>query len=337
MRLQLAQALVLAGDEGGARRALHQAQAGCLPPDITRIVAQFQSALRAVQPVGGSLEVALAPSTNINRATRSSTLETVIAPFELNEDARAQSGLGLKLAGQTYVRLPISDLLRWTLRASGQGFLYRQSQFKISSRNWKAGWNIQLENRVCSRRSAAACAGSAGGHSCSATPPASTGCALGRRSQLDISAGVMHIDFRQNDLQDGTGIDLGAALEHAFTARSGGRISLAGQRLDARDPGYATAGGGMNLLYYREFGRTTAFASAGLSYLEADARIALLPCRRREWLARATLGAMLRQFSVRGFALVVRISHERNFSTDRPVRFCPHRDRYRHHPGILIP
>ena len=81
VRLQLARALLFAGDEGGAARALRQAQAGGLPPDVQQVVAQFQGALRAVQPVGGLLEVALAPSTNINRATRSNTLDTVIAPL----------------------------------------------------------------------------------------------------------------------------------------------------------------------------------------------------------------------------------------------------------------
>lgn len=41
----------------------------------------------------------------------------------------------------------------------------------------------------------------------------------------------------------------------------------------------------------------------------------LFPSRRVEWLARATLGATLRQASVRGFAPVVRLAYERNIST----------------------
>lgn len=71
----------------------------------------------------------------------------------------------------------------------------------------------------------------------------------------------------------------------------------------------------MNLLHYRELGRTTAFVSAGVSYLEADARLLLFPRRRIEWLVRGTLGATFRQFTVAGFAPVVRLSHERNIST----------------------
>jgi hypothetical protein len=316
VRLQLARALLFAGDEGGAARALRQAQAGGLPADVQRVVAQFQGALRAVQPLGGSLEVALAPSTNINRATRSNTLDTVIAPLELSEDAQAQSGLGVKLAGQGFIRLPISQKLRWSLRASGQGFLYRQSQFNDVIVQLETG----LEYTAGKSRLQPSIGYSQrwfGGRPFVDTNTVSLSWlrALGRRSQLDVSLAVGRNSFRQNDLQDGTSYDLGLALEHAFSARSGGRFSLTGQRVNARDPGYATTGGGANLLYYRELGRATAFASAGLSYLEADGRILLFPSRRQEWLARGTIGATFRQASVRGFAPVVRISHERNIST----------------------
>jgi tetratricopeptide (TPR) repeat protein len=316
VRLQLAQALLQAGDEGGARRALRQAQAGGLPPDVTRIVAQFQSALRAVKPIGGSLELALAPNNNINRATRSNTLDTVIAPFVLSDDARAQSGVGVKLAGQGYVRLALSDRLRWTLRASGQGYFYRQSQFADLIGQMETG----LEYTAGRSRLQPSIGRSQrwfGGRPFVFTDTASLNWlrALGRRSQLDVGISVGQADFRQNDLQDGTSLDLAVGFEHAFSPRSGGRLSVVGQRQGARDPGYATAGGGMNLLHWREMGRTTAFVSAGLSYLEGDARIALFPRRRLEWLARGTVGATFRQLSVAGFAPVVRVSHERNIST----------------------
>ncbi len=316
VRLQLARALLFAGDDGGARRALRQAQAGGLPPDVTRIVAQFQSALRAVQPIGGSVEVALAPSSNINRATRSTTLDTIIAPLQLSEDAQAQSGLGLKLAGQGFVRLPVNDRLRWTLRGSGQGFLYRQDQFNDVSLQLETG----LEYTSGKSRLQPSLGRSHrwfGGRPFTITNSASLNWlrTLGRRSQLDVSSSIGRTDFQQNDVQDGTSYDLGVGLEHAFGSSSGGRISVAAQRFSARDPGYATTGGGVNLLYYREMGRTTAFASAGLSHLGADARLFLFPRRRVEWLARGSVGATFRQFSVAGFAPVVRISHERNFST----------------------
>lgn len=224
VRLQLAQPLLFAGDEGGARRALRQAQAGGLPPDVTRIVAQFQGALRVVQPLGGSLEVALAPSSNINRATRSNRLDTVIAPFALSEHAQAQSGLDLKLAGQGFVCLPINERLRWMLRASGQGLFYRQSQFNDVIGQLETGLKYtaaksRLQPSI--RRSQRWF----GGRAFVFTDTASLSWlpALGRRSQLDVGFSLGRADFRQNDLQDGTGIDLSMGFEHAFSPRSGNR------------------------------------------------------------------------------------------------------------------
>lgn len=316
VRLQLAQALLLAGKEGQAAQALRQVQAAGLPPDITRIVAQFQSALRAVQPVGGSLELALAPASNINRAPRSATLDTIIAPLQLSEDGQAQSGLGVKLAGQGFVRLPVSRRLRWTARASGQGFLYGKDQFNDIAASVETG----LEWRVGTSRLQPSIGHTRrwfGGRPFTIANTVSLSWLrpLGTRTQLDVSASAGHNDFRQNDLQDGAALDVGVALERAFDARSGGRISLSAQRLAARDPGYATVGGGVNLLYYREVGRSTLFLSAGLSHLGGDDRLFLFPRRRIEWLVRGAAGITLRQLQVKGFSPLIRISHERNFSS----------------------
>ena len=316
VRLQLAQALLLAGKEGQAAQALRQAQAAGLPPDITRIVAQFQSALRAIQPVGGSLELALAPASNINRAPRSATLDTIIAPLQLSEDGQAQSGLGVKLAGQGFVRLPLSKRLRWTARASGQGFLYGKDQFNDIAASLETGveWSIGTSRLQPSfghtRRWF-------GGRPFTVANTASLSWLrpLDKRTQLDVTASAGHNDFIQNDLQDGAAVDVGVALERAFDARSGGRISLSAQRLAARDPGYASVGGGVNLLYYREAGRSTLFLSAGLSHLGGDDRLFLFPKRRIEWLVRTAAGITLRQVQVKGFSPVIRVSHERNFST----------------------
>jgi hypothetical protein len=80
VRLELAGVLAQMGEVGRARRELRQAQAGGLPPDVAHVVDQFQAALRSYKPLGGSFELGLAPSTNINRATSANTINTVIAP-----------------------------------------------------------------------------------------------------------------------------------------------------------------------------------------------------------------------------------------------------------------
>ena len=75
-----------------------------LPPAVARLVDRYSEALRAARPCGASLEIALAPDSNINRATRSDTLGTVLGDFDIDKDSKAKSGTGLSLHGQAYRR-----------------------------------------------------------------------------------------------------------------------------------------------------------------------------------------------------------------------------------------
>src|SRR5437868_3201283 len=95
VRLELAQLLDRMGDKDGAWRQLRAAQAGGLPPAVARLVDRYSEALRAQRPFGASLEIALAPDSNINRATRSDTLGTVFGDFDISKDSQAKSGTGL--------------------------------------------------------------------------------------------------------------------------------------------------------------------------------------------------------------------------------------------------
>ncbi|HYI43308.1 MAG TPA: tetratricopeptide repeat protein, partial [Sphingomicrobium sp.] len=78
VRLHLAQLRQQLGDADGALRELRSAQAAGLPPHVARIVDRYSESIRARRPSGFNFEIALAPDSNINRATRSDTLGTVI-------------------------------------------------------------------------------------------------------------------------------------------------------------------------------------------------------------------------------------------------------------------
>lgn len=316
VRLELGAVLALMGDAGGARRELRQAQAGGLPPEVTLAVRQFANALKAYKPYGGSISVALAPDSNINRATDSQTLDTVIAPLNLSDDAKAQSGVGLRLGGQFYLQLPLGERLRLQTRLSSQAELYRASRFNDISASAAIGleW-IEGRNRL--RPAVAQTMRYYGGDPYARTRSASLNWlrSLGGKAQLDSTATIGRADYRLNDLQDGWLYDLVVAYERAFDSRSGGSVSASFLRQTARDPGYSTTAGGANLLYWREAGRITLFGTLGLRRLEADARILLFPERRRDWLYSLGAGATFRQLAVNGFAPLVRLSLERNAST----------------------
>ncbi len=129
VRLELARMQTMLGNLGAARKELRAAQAAGLPPAVEQLVRFYSNALNARKPLGGSIEVTLAPDSNINRATRSDTLGTVIGDFALDEDAQAKSGIGLDLQGQGYFRLGIEADTDLLVRASSSATLYRESEF----------------------------------------------------------------------------------------------------------------------------------------------------------------------------------------------------------------
>lgn len=316
VRLELARVLALLGDEAAARRELRAARTGGLPADVAAVVDQFAGALRSLRPYGASVSVALAPDSNINRATDAQTLDTIIAPLDLSADARERSGVGLKLGAQAFARLPLAPNLSVVPRLSGQGELYRERRFNDVSGS--VGLGLELvsgADRI--RPSAGATWRYYGGDLYARTQNASVGWThpLGRLAQLDVEASVSRARYLRNPLQNGWIYDLGASYQRAFDARSGGTVSLSGTRQSAADPGYSTTSGGATLLGYREFGRTTAFASAGVRRLVGDERLFLFPEKRREWLISASVGATFRQAAVAGFAPLIRLNFERNASS----------------------
>lgn len=315
-RLELARMLAAMGREKEARRELRQAQASGVPDEAAAMVDRFARALRSEKRLGGAFEIAVAPDSNINRATEARTLDTVIAPLTLSDDARARSGAGLRTMSQVFGRLPVTE--GWSLlpRGAVQGSVYRQSQFNDVSASALLG----VERRSQANRFTV----SAGqtwrwfGNE----PYAQTSVvaldwvrAMDTRSQLITSYSASKAQYDANPLQDGYIHDLSAVYERALDARSGVSISASVTRQDAVDPGYATWAGGMTLGGWREMRWGTAFASAGLRHTEGDERLFLFPDKRREWLAAGRLGMTFRALTAYGFAPTVRVTLERNNST----------------------
>ncbi|MED5546387.1 MAG: surface lipoprotein assembly modifier [Pseudomonadota bacterium] len=315
VRLELARVLAAMGNEGAARRELRQVQATGLPEEVARAVGQFDAALRSYKRAGLRLELALAPDTNINRATEVRTLDTVIAPLTLSEDARAQSGLGLRVSGDAYWKVPIGRGFSLVPRVNSLATLYRESAFNDITATGLLGLEVQREHdRFIPSL----------GHSWrwygqqaymqSDLVTLDWIHVLGRRAQVTTSLGAARTDFPRNELQDGALYTASVGVERALSARSGISATLTASRQTARDPGYASAAGGLRLLGWREAGHTTLYASAMAQRTEGDAALALFGQRRREWFVNARAGATFRALAVHGIAPYVRVGYERNAS-----------------------
>ncbi len=315
-RLELARMLAAIGREQEARRELRQAQASGVPDEAAAMVDRFARALRSQKRLGGVFEIAVAPDSNINRATEARILDTVIAPLTLSDDARARSGAGLRAMSQVFGRLPVTE--GWSLipRGAVQGSVYRQSQFNDVSASALLG----VERRGQANRFTASVGQT--WRWFGNEPYAQTSAvafdwvrAMDARSQLITSYSVSAARYDVNPLQDGYIHDLSAAYERALDVRSGVSFSASITRQGAADPGYASWAGGMTLGGWRETRWGTAFASAGLRHTEGDERLFLFPDKRREWLATGRLGMTFRALTAYGFAPTVRVTLERNNST----------------------
>ena len=316
IRLELARMHAQLGNTGAAARELRAAEAAGLPAEVEQMVRFYANALNARKPFGGSLEVAIAPDSNINRATKSDTLGTVIGDFTLDDAAKAHSGVGLSLRGQTYGRVPLSGKTNLLARVSGSADIYRDHAFD----DFILGIQVGPELVSGADRIALSAGPSwrwygTDPYSFTYGGNASWQHPLGKRTQLRVDGGAVRVNNKRNDLQDSIVWSLSAGLDRAFSARFGGGVQLYGARDAARDPGYATASGGFGAYLFRELGRTTAVLSLGYSHLEADERLALFPQRRVDDRFSASLSATFRQVRIGSIAPLARVKWERNKST----------------------
>lgn len=316
VRLELAHVLDMMGDEAGARRALREAQAGGLPPDVARLVDRYSAALRAQKPLGGNIDIAFAPDSNINRATRSDTLGTVLGDFTLDDDSKQRSGLGLALRGQAYARLPLGSATSLFGRVSGSADLYREGDFNDIA----VAASIGPEMRLGADRLSIEAGGLwrwFGGEAYSRSWVTSLNYfhPLGRKVQLRGMANVSVVDNELNQLQDGRTYSASLSYERALSNRAGIGMTLAAERQELRDPGYSNWSGQATLFGYREFGPVTLVASLGYSRLKADERLLLFPQPRSDRMYRTSLGATFRNLRIGEFAPFVRATFDRNRST----------------------
>lgn len=316
VRLELARMQAQLGNSGAAARELRAAEAAGLPPEVRQAVRFYANAFEAQKRAGFSLGVALAPDTNINRATRSDTLGTVIGDFTLDDNAKAQSGVGLALRGQAYYRTRIDKRARLLVQVSGQGNIYRDGQFNDVIAAVQAGPEYLIGKDRLTIGAAASWRWYGGmpysqalGVNASLRHPA------GKRGQISLDLGLVQDNNRLNDLQDATVTNAAIGYDRAFSARFGGGLSLSGNRNNARDPGYSLTGGGAGAYLFREFGSVTAVANLNFNHLEADRRLLLYPRRRIDNRYSAGISMTLRSFRFGYFAPLARLRFERNQST----------------------
>ena len=308
VRLKLATMLQKMGDEFAALRELRALGTSDLPPNVARFVDRLSASLQASKPLGFQLEVALAPDCNINRATRSDTLDTVFGDFMLDKRSKARSGVGAALRGFAQARHSFSDALgrggegkRRGQPLSREGVQLHFARFRRGAGNARRSHPPGPKRGITQQwygmqpyHSSLRVAGIV-------THPLDT------VSQLRLDAGARWADNRFNDLQDGRGLSVRARYERALSPSLFLAAHFGIDRFKASDDAYSTRSWNAGLAAYQEFGRMTLSAGIDLGGLKADDRLSLLPAAREDKLLRLSVGSVFRQLTVAGFAPMTRL------------------------------
>ena len=83
-----------------------------IPPQVILNVRRFLQICRARKRASGSLSLALAPDTNVNTSTSAQTVNIFGLPFQLDDQARATSGIGIVGAMGAEIQKPLPKL-KW--------------------------------------------------------------------------------------------------------------------------------------------------------------------------------------------------------------------------------
>jgi hypothetical protein len=315
-RIELARAFARMGREPNGRRELRQAQAGGLPPELQAKVDNYAKDLLAVRPVGGSIEVAFAPSSNINRPSVATIINSSISPYSLTEGTDDRSGNGVRVSSQIYGNLPISGSTLFTGRLTLHDNIFRSGRFNDHILIAELGTVTQRENDRF-KVSVGEILRVYGDRLTSATTTLSANWLknLGPRAQIEFEGDFGNVRYDTITERNGQIYTLSAIYERAFTPRSGGRLGMVVQRQTAEIPGYATSLAGLSISGWREFGRTTVLASVAVQHLEADGLLPGATIRRSDWLVRPGMAVTFRRIRLFGFSPAIRAAYEWNFST----------------------
>ena len=316
VRIELARIQVMLGNYEAAGRELRAAQAAGVPAEVDRLLRFYTLALESRKTFGANLEVGFAPDTNINRATSSDTLSTIIGDFDLSENARATSGIGVFARGQAYYRQRVGSQLDMLYRLNGQARVYEDGAFNDYALSVQAGPQMKSGADEITL-SALASQRWFGGE----PYLTSYGVSINYRHPMDprtrLTADLTGnvANDRKNDLRDSDRLGLALGVDRAFSARSGGGLRVSVDRQMARDPGYSHASGGVQAYTFREIGSVTLVLDASYAHLEADRRLFLYPRRRIDDRFEVGVAGTFRSLRVDRFAPTIGFSWEKNTST----------------------
>ncbi|HKX77265.1 MAG TPA: surface lipoprotein assembly modifier [Novosphingobium sp.] len=317
VRLELGRTLFLEKDDEQADYNFRLAIAQNPPETVIKNIARFREAIRARRAWRFNFNVSIAPDTNINSATSKDHVDVLGLPFELDEDAKARSGVGLIAGGDASVRIWRFAKVPLYVAAYGRAVVYKEHDFDDIYVGGEAGPEFRLAGGRL-RATASAFRRWYGGDTLVTSPGGRLAFdkVIGGKWSLDASLALRRDNYaRRRDL-DAWNIDAGLSANRALSPSTLGFGYVSVRRGIARDPGYsnwsARIGGGV----LKEIGwglRPQLSFEVGRQI--NDAKLGLFGRTRRDWSILASASIYKRDWNIAGFAPSIRLTWSRNFSS----------------------
>ena len=313
VRLELARAYFLSGQDEKAKFHFRSLLADKLPTSVEATVEQFLRGIDARRKWSVSLSASLLPATG-----RSRREEVLIGgvPFRLSEDATASSGMGALLATGVSFSPTLSDHVRGVFAASAATKLYRRSDWNDLSISGDIGLARLSDNGSVSggvRLGRRWVGGSP--YQVSAGPWARARVRLSASTYLGValSAGYRSHDERSD--RDGWRIALTPRFLHILDSRTSVRADLTFEWVEAERDHFGSSMIGLGTTIARTFdGGLSVSLSPSFHVRRHAARDPLFGARQLDRNFRLDLRVLHRSLRYGGFAPYVGYSVELNRS-----------------------
>lgn len=301
VRLELAKTMLALHQPAAADRQFRiAAQDNQLPPEVLRTIRKVRDTIRASRPWQLDLSFGLAPDSNINSATSADSINVNFAgtslPLELDDDAKARSGIGETGQISARLRLPVAGKLSGLVDFDGVGTNYSGTRFDDFTVQTATGADYSLSQRASVSLEGVVAQRWYGGGVVSRQVGIKSGAQrlLDNRRQIGLQIDIRHTDALFNHGYDGWQGGLYATYEQAVTPA----VVVSASPFVRRDwlavPAYSNTEVGANLGIGGEMPMGVDFGlSAGISRAVYDAPIPFFDANpRKDWhfVARATLG-----------------------------------------------
>ena len=303
VRLELARAFYLKRDYDNAFRQFQFARAGRVPPGVAGTIDRFLAAIRREKNWSYNVSVAIAPDTNINNGTSSREVVLFGLPFELSDETRRQSGVGVAIDGAAEFAPRIGERMRLKLGGAVIRREYKGKEFDDTPFALYAGprltldkWDLGATGTAFRRRFGGISLSEGFGAKLDATYYTDA------RTALSLTLSAQQVRYPHYPHQSGPAYSAWAGVIRALTPSSSLNGRLGVTRRIARAPELASWSQSISVGYYRDLpGGFSIYVEPGFSRFRYDAPDPFFGERRRDDLYELRFAILNRRILLSGF------------------------------------